>query len=139
MKVNKIAHIGIAVKQISDWSNLYSKILKLENRGIETLKSRNVKVAFFQIGESAIELVEPLNDDSPIAKYIAKNGEGLHHIAIEVEDIQEAIDQCKKHGMQLIDQEPRDGAHGTRIAFIHPKSTGGILLELCQITDSMSK
>ena len=133
MKVTKISHIGVAVKRIEDWMNFYTKVLGLENQGIETLDIQKLKLAFFRIGDSAIELLEPLDDSSTIAKFINKQGEGLHHIAIEVKDIHEAINQCKQLGMKLVDETPRSGAHGNLIAFLHPKSTGGVLLELCQV------
>jgi methylmalonyl-CoA/ethylmalonyl-CoA epimerase len=100
--------------------------------GCEEVAEQKVKVAFLQIGESRIELLEPTDDDSPVAGFLKKNGPGVHHIAYEVEDLIGALQDLEAQGVRLIDKEPRNGAHGTKIAFVHPKSSGGVLTELCQ-------
>jgi methylmalonyl-CoA/ethylmalonyl-CoA epimerase len=101
--------------------------------GCEEVAEQKVKVAFFQVGESKIELLEPTSEESPIAKFLEKNGTGIHHIAYEVEDIEAAIAKLEMDGARMIDKAPRNGAHGARIAFIHPKSSSGVLTELCQM------
>jgi methylmalonyl-CoA/ethylmalonyl-CoA epimerase len=132
MKVEKIDHIGIAVERIENWIGFYRDILGLEYNGSEEVASQKVRVAFLTIGESRIELLEPTSPDSPIAGFLEKRGGGLHHIALKVDDIEEALARHKEAGARLIDETPRTGAHGTRIAFIHPKASGGVLLELCE-------
>ncbi len=127
----KIDHIGIAVKSIDEAKNFY-KALGLELRDIEIVKEQGVKVGFLKIGESNIELLEPLNENSPVFKFLEKRGGGIHHIAIEVEDIESLLNTLKQKGFRLIDEVPKKGAHNKLIAFVHPKSTGGVLLELCQ-------
>jgi methylmalonyl-CoA/ethylmalonyl-CoA epimerase len=132
MKVEKIDHIGIAVERIENWIGFYRDILGLGYNGSEEVAAQKVRVAFLTIGESRIELLEPTSPDSPIAGFLEKRGGGLHHIALKVDDIEEALARHKEAGAQLIDETPRTGAHGTRIAFIHPKASGGVLLELCE-------
>ncbi len=132
MMVEKIEHIGIAVESIEELIPYYRDGLGLEYGGEEVVEGQKVRVAFFRIGESSIELLEPTSDDSPIAKFLAKRGPGIHHIAVRVDDIEQALKQHEAKGAQLIDREPRLGAHNMRIAFVHPKSTGGVLVELCQ-------
>jgi methylmalonyl-CoA/ethylmalonyl-CoA epimerase len=132
MKVEKIDHIGIAVNSIDDWIGFYREILGLDYTGSEEISEQKVRVAFLVIGESRIELLEPTSPDSPIAGFLEKRGGGMHHIALKVDDIEEALARHKEAGARLIDETPRVGAHGTRIAFIHPKSSGGVLLELCE-------
>ncbi len=133
--VEKIEHIGIAVESIEEMIPYYRDGLGLEYGGEEVVEEQMVRVAFFGVGESSIELLEPTSDDSPIAKFLAKRGPGIHHIAIRVNNIEEALKRHEAGGAQLIDKEPRLGAHNMRIAFVHPKSTGGMLLELCQTSD----
>jgi len=128
----KIDHLGIAVQDMKAAIELYKDVLGLEFAGEEEVVEQKVRTAFFPLGESSIELLEPTSPDSPIAKFIAKKGPGIHHIAIRVDDVVEAIKEMKAKGMQMIDEIPRNGAHGAKIAFIHPKSTPGVLLELCQ-------
>ncbi len=128
----KIDHIGIAVKSIDEAKNFY-KALGLELRDIEIVKEQGVKVGFLKIGKSNIELLEPLNENSPVFKFIEKRGGGIHHIAIEVNNIESSLTMLKEKGFKLINEKPEIGAHGKLIAFVHPKSTGGVLLELCQI------
>jgi methylmalonyl-CoA/ethylmalonyl-CoA epimerase len=132
MSVEKIDHIGIAVESIEKSLGFYKNILGLEYIGSEEVAEQKVRIAFLKIGESKIELVEPTTDDSPIAKFLEKRGSGVHHIAIKVDDIEAALARHLKAGAQLIDKEPRIGAHNVRIAFIHPKASGGVLLELCE-------
>ncbi|MFW9789508.1 MAG: methylmalonyl-CoA epimerase [Candidatus Thorarchaeota archaeon] len=132
MSVEKISHIGIAVESIEKWLGFYKDVLGLEFGGSEEVKEQKVRVAFLKIGESQIELLEPTSDDSPIAKFLKKRGGGIHHIAVEVDDIEVALARHRKAGAQLIDNEPRIGAHNMRMAFVHPKASGGVLLELCE-------
>ena len=128
----KINHIGIAVNSIAASIPFYRDILGMAFEGDEVVAEQKVKVAFLAVGESRIELLEPTVDDSPVAKFLAKNGEGVHHIAYEVADLDAALADLQRDGVRLIDETPRSGAHGTSIAFLHPKATGGVLTELCQ-------
>ena len=128
----KINHIGIAVNSLEASLPFYRDTLGMTYEGDEVVAEQKVKVAFLAIGESRIELLEPTADDSPVAKFLAKNGEGVHHIAYEVADLEAALAEMKREGVRLIDETPRGGAHGTAIAFLHPKATGGVLTELCQ-------
>lgn len=130
--LEKINHIGVAVESLDSTLPFYRDALGMEYKGMEEVADQKVRVAMLQIGESKIELLEPTSDDSPIAKFLAKNGPGIHHIAYEVDDVAAALDRMKEQGARLIDESPRDGAHGTKIAFIHPKSSKGVLTELCQ-------
>lgn len=132
MELKKINHLGIAVASLDAALPYYRDLLGMSYQGAEEVAEQKVRVAFLQIGESKIELLEPTADDSPIAKFLEKNGSGIHHIAYEVDDIEEALTALEAKGARLIDRSPRRGAHGARIAFIHPRSTGGILTELCQ-------
>ena len=132
MTVEKIAHIGIAVESIEQWIGFYRDVLGLEYGGSEEVPEQKVRVAFLTIGESSIELLEPTSDDSPIAKFLEKRGSGIHHIAIQVDDIEAALARHHEAGARLIDSTPRIGAHNMKIAFIHPKASGGVLLELCE-------
>ncbi len=129
---NKINHIGIAVRSIAESTPLYRDVLGMTLEGSEEVAEQKVKVAFFAVGESRIELLEPTSADSPVAKFLEKNGEGVHHIAYEVDNLQQALSELKGQDVRLIDETPRCGAHGTSIAFLHPKATGGVLTELCQ-------
>ena len=128
----KINHIGIAVKSIAASAPFYRDVLGMVFEGEEVVAAQKVKVAFFSVGESRIELLEPTADDSPVAKFLEKNGEGTHHVAYEVDDLVATLARLKAAGVRLIDEVPRSGAHGTRIAFLHPKASGGVLTELCQ-------
>jgi methylmalonyl-CoA/ethylmalonyl-CoA epimerase len=132
MSIQKISHLGIAVESIEKWIPFYRDTLGLLFLGEEIVKSEQVKVAFFQIGESRLELLEPTDDTSPIAKHLQKRGEGFHHIAYEVDDITQSITNLEKQGVSLIHEEPKSGAHQSQIAFLHPSSTGKVLTELCQ-------
>ena len=128
----KINHIGIAVKSIEEALKFYSERLGLESMEVVEVPEQKVRVAALQIGESRIELLESTSPDSPIAKFLEKRGEGIHHIAFEVTDIEKRLMKLKEKGIRLIDESPRLGAHNTRIAFIHPKSTQGVLIELVE-------
>ncbi len=135
MTVEKIDHIGIAVEHIADRLDYYVNTLGLRLIGEEMVEDQRVRVALLEIGESRIELLEPTDESSPVAKFLSKYGERIHHIAVRVNDITSALEEHKTRGHRLIDETPRAGAHGTLIAFVHPKTTGGVLLELCQSTD----
>ena len=130
--ISKIDHIGIAVKSIDEAIKFYTEVLGLKCSGMEEVIEQKVRTAFIPIGDSEIELLESTGEDGPIAKFIEKKGEGVQHIALRVENIEEAIADLKEKGVILIDEKPRYGAGGAKIAFIHPKSTKGVLLELCQ-------
>lgn len=131
----KIDHVGIAVHSIDDKMELYRDAFGLEFDGVETVEEQGVRVAFFRLGESLIELLEPLDDTGPIARFLQRHGEGIHHLAAGCEDIDEAREQVSSHGLRLLSDEPLDGAHGKRISFMHPKDTGGVLFELTQRRD----
>ena len=136
--IKKINHVGVAVKDLNEAIEFYKKNLGLEIEGKEEIKEQKVKVASIHLGESRIELLQSTDPTGPIAKFIEKRGEGIHHIALEVEGIKETLQKLKEKGVQLIDEKPRIGAHGVKIAFLHPRSTKGVLLELCEKTDSSS-
>lgn len=128
----KIDHIGIAVKSLTASVKVYQEALGLKLTGYDQVDEQGVRVAMLNIGESRIELLEPTGPDSPIEKFMNKRGEGLHHIAVHVENLDEALERLKKSGTRLIDSEPRNGAHNTRVAFVHPAATHGVLLELVE-------
>ena len=128
----KIDHIGIAVKSLTASVKVYQEALGLKLTGYDQVDEQGVRVAMLNIGESRIELLEPTGPDSPIEKFMNKRGEGLHHIAVHVENLEEALERLKKSGTRLIDSEPRNGAHNTRVAFVHPAATHGVLLELVE-------
>ncbi|MHA1949816.1 MAG: methylmalonyl-CoA epimerase [Candidatus Thorarchaeota archaeon] len=132
MRIEKIDHIGIAVDSIEKWIGYYRDVLGLEFMGTEEVAEQTVRVAFFKLGDSKIELVEPTSEDSPITNFLEKRGGGIHHIAVLVDDIDAALEKHHQAGARLIDTEPRIGANNMRMAFIHPKSSGGVLMELCQ-------
>lgn len=129
--LSKINHIGIAVRSLEETLPLYRDQLGMTYKGIEEVAEQRVRVAMLQIGESQIELLEPTSPESPLAKFLEKSGPGIHHLAYEVADIEAAIARLVANGVKMIDTVPRNGAHGTRIAFVHPKSTNGVLTELC--------
>ena len=131
--IKKISHIGIAVKDLDEAVRFYREALHLEVEGIEEVKDQKVKIAFIPVGESRIELLESTDPEGPIAKFITKRGEGIHHLAFEVEGIEEALQELKGSGVRLVDEKPRIGAHKAKIAFLHPRSTRGVLLELCEM------
>lgn len=132
MKITRIDHLGVAVKDLETVKKLYTENLNLEAHHEEVVESQKVKVCFFKVGETNIELLLATSPDSPVAKFIEKSGEGFHHLAFEVEDIDAAVEELKAAGVRMIDEKPREGAHGAKVAFIHPKATHGLLIELCQ-------
>ncbi len=127
-------HVGIAVKDLGEALAFYRDALGLEITAPEEVASQRVRVRFLPVGEAALELLEPTAPDSPIAKYLEKRGAGLHHVALRVEDIRAALAELKARGVRLIDEQPRPGAHNSLVAFLHPASTHGVLVELKQIT-----
>ena len=130
--MNKIEHIGIAVSSLATAGSLYEKLLNTPIYKVEEVTAEGVKTAFLQTGPNKIELLEALNDDSPIAKYIAKKGEGIHHIAFEVDDIRAEMARLKSEGFILLSDEPKRGADNKLVCFVHPKSAGGVLVELVE-------
>ncbi len=129
---HRIDHLGLAVESLEEASRLYRDVLGLECNGTEDVVDQRVRVALFQVGEVRIELLEPTDADSPIARFLEKRGPGLHHVAYLVDDLTATLAALKSAGVRLIDDAPRPGAHGMQIAFAHPKSTGGVLTEFCQ-------
>lgn len=127
-----INHIGIAVKSIEEQRPFYEQVLRAEFEAIEEVPSQKVKVGFFKVGGVRLELLEPTDPSSSVAGFLEKRGEGLHHVAYTVDDIDKRLAELKAGGVRLIDEAPRPGAHATRIAFVHPKSSGGVLTELCE-------
>ena len=132
MNISQIEHIGIAVKNLEESIKYYEEVFGLKCYSIEEVKDQKVRTAFFKVGQTKIELLESTEPDGPIGKFIEKKGEGVHHIAFAVEDIQNQLNNVKEKGIQLIDEKPRKGAEGLNIAFLHPKSTHGVLTELCE-------
>ncbi len=130
--IEKIDHIGIAVRSIEKASELFSNLLGLKVTGEERVEGQKVKVAFLPLGDSELELLESTEPESPIARFIEKKGEGIHHIAFRVDNIEKTLEKLKKEGIRLIDEKPRYGAGGVKIAFLHPKDTNGILIELSE-------
>jgi methylmalonyl-CoA/ethylmalonyl-CoA epimerase len=132
MKLTHIEHIGIAVKNLEDSIKFYENILGLKCYSIEEVKDQKVKTAFFEIGQTKIELLESTDPEAPIGKFIEKRGEGIHHIAYASENLSSSLNELKNKGIKLIDENPRLGAEGLNIAFLHPKDTFGVLTELCE-------
>ncbi|MDA3780388.1 MAG: methylmalonyl-CoA epimerase [Bacteroidales bacterium] len=132
MKPSHIEHIGIAVKNLEESIKYYEEILGLQCYNIEEVKEQKVKTAFFKVGQTKIELLESTDPEGPIGKFIDKKGEGMHHMAFAVENIEEKLKEAEEKGVRLIDKTPRNGAEGLSIAFLHPKSTNGVLTELCE-------
>lgn len=130
--MKKIEHIGIAVKDISASNELFSKLFGEPHYKLEAVESEGVKTSFFKVGENKIELLEATKEDSPIAKFIERKGEGIHHIAFDVENIEEEIIRLKKEGFIVLNDTPKKGADNKLVAFLHPKTTNGVLIELCQ-------
>lgn len=128
----KVEHIGIAVNNLSEVNDLYTKLFNRTPYKEEEVPSEGVSTSFFQMGETKIEFLESTAEDGPISKYINKKGEGIHHIAFEVEDIEQEMDRLREEGFQLINEVPKKGADNKLVAFIHPKSTNGVLVELCE-------
>jgi methylmalonyl-CoA/ethylmalonyl-CoA epimerase len=132
MKILKIDHLGIAVNSIAEGKNFWSEVLGLGFEGTETVEAQKVTTAFFPVGESEVELLESTAPDGPVARYIEKRGQGIQHVAFRVADIEAALAELKEKGIRLIDEKPRHGAGGAKIAFLHPKATNGVLVELCE-------
>ncbi|MEQ8161729.1 MAG: methylmalonyl-CoA epimerase, partial [Smithellaceae bacterium] len=132
MKILKVEHIGVAVKNNDAAKKLFGDILGLHYTKSETVAEQKVNTTFFEVGETHVELLEATSSDSTIAKYIEKKGEGIQHIAFLVDNIEESLEELKAGGVQLIDEKPRLGAGGAKVAFLHPKSTFGVLIELCE-------
>jgi methylmalonyl-CoA/ethylmalonyl-CoA epimerase len=130
--LKKIEHIGIAVKSLENANQLFSKLFGKDHYKVEKVESEGVSTSFFMLGETKIELLEATKPDSAIAKFIEKKGEGIHHIAYDVEDIYAEMERLKKEGFEIINDKPKEGADNKLICFLHPKSTNGILVELCQ-------
>ena len=130
--MNKVEHIGIAVKSLNEASVIYEKLLGTASYKTELVASENVKTTFFQVGENKIELLEATSEDSPIQKFIEKRGEGVHHIAFDVKDIYAEMERLKKEGFVLLNDQPKQGADNKLVCFVHPKNTNGVLIELCQ-------
>jgi len=131
MNISHIEHIGIAVKNLEESIKYYENVLGLKCYAVEEVKDQKVKTAFFMVGQTKIELLESTEPDGPIGKFIEKKGEGIHHLAFAVDNVANALAEVEQKGVQLIDKEPRKGAEGLNIAFLHPKSTSGVLTELC--------
>ncbi|UXX78034.1 methylmalonyl-CoA epimerase [Reichenbachiella carrageenanivorans] len=128
----KLEHIGIAVKNLKDSNLLFERLFGQPSYKVERVDSENVSTSFFEVGESKVELLEATNEDSTITKFIEKNGEGIHHMAFEVEDIHAEMKRLEGEGFQLINKEPKRGADNKLVCFLHPKSSNGVLVELCQ-------
>jgi methylmalonyl-CoA/ethylmalonyl-CoA epimerase len=130
--IKNINHIAIAVNNLEEAAGFYQTVMGLTLSGIEVVTAQKTKVGFFQIGESNIELVQPAEPDSPLVKFLETKGQGIHHICLEVDDIEAEVKTFLEKGATMVDQKPRPGAHNTRVAFVHPKSSGGVLIELCE-------
>ncbi|MCB0424548.1 MAG: methylmalonyl-CoA epimerase [Mangrovimonas sp.] len=130
--IKKIEHLGIAVKNLDESNELFEKLLGVSHYKIEEVESEGVKTSFFQVGETKIELLEATRLESPIAKFIEKKGEGIHHMAFDVEQIENEIERLTAEGFQVINDSPKNGADNKRIVFLHPKTTNGVLIELCE-------
>ena len=132
MEISHIEHIGIAVKSLDEAIPLYEKVFGLKCYSVEEVKDQKVRTAFFQVGQTKIELLESTDPEGPIGKFLTVRGEGIHHIAYAVKDIEGCLEHAAKNGVRLIDKKPRKGAEGLDIAFLHPKSTLGVLTEFCE-------
>jgi len=128
----KIDHVGIAVEDLEETIRFYRDQIGLDYQGTEEVEEQKVKVAFFPVGESKIEFLESTDPSGPVGRFIEKKGGGVHHLSFRVKDLEQKLEQLKAQGVELIDEKPRYGAGGARIAFLHPKSTGGVLVELCE-------
>jgi len=132
MKAIKIDHLGIAVKDVAEAESLFRDVLGLKLSRAETIEDQKVSTAIFSLGDIGVELMESTSPDGPVARFIEKRGEGIQHLAIQVDNLEKAIEELKEKGIRLIDEQPRTGASGSRIAFLHPKSTFGVLIELME-------
>jgi methylmalonyl-CoA/ethylmalonyl-CoA epimerase len=131
--LKKINHIAIAVNNIEEAAKFYQEVMGLTLSGVEVVTAQKTRVGFFKIGESNIELVQPAEPDSPLTKFLETKGQGIHHICFEVDDVEAEVKSFLEKGATMIDQKPRPGAHGTKVAFVHPKSSNGVLIELCEL------
>jgi methylmalonyl-CoA/ethylmalonyl-CoA epimerase len=131
----RIDHIGIAVNDLDAAVQLYGGSFDMDEQHRETVEEQGVEAILLEVGEGHIELIRPLSDDTGVAKFIAKNGEGMHHVAYQVDDIDAALEKVREAGLRLIDEKPRTGIRGSRVAFLHPKSTGGVLTEIVEPAD----
>ncbi len=131
--LKKINHIAIAVNNIEEAAKFYQEVMGLTLSGVEVVSAQKTRVGFFKIGESNIELVQPAEPDSPLTKFLETKGQGIHHICFEVDDVEAEVKSFLEKGATMIDQKPRPGAHGTKVAFVHPKSSNGVLIELCEL------
>jgi methylmalonyl-CoA/ethylmalonyl-CoA epimerase len=131
--LKKINHVAVAVNNLEEATKFYEEVLGLTLSGVEVVTSQKTKVGFFKIGESNIELVQPAAPDSPLTKYLENKGQGIHHLCFEVDDVEAEVKAFIEKGATLIDQTPRPGAHNTKVAFVHPKSSNGVLIELCEL------
>ena len=131
MQPTHIEHIGIAVNNLEESIKYYEEVLGLKCYAVEEVTDQKVKTAFFKVGQTKIELLEGTSEESPVSKFISKKGPGVHHLAFAMDDVAEALNEAEQKGIRLIDKEPRGGAEGLRIGFLHPKSTGGVLTEFC--------
>jgi methylmalonyl-CoA epimerase len=131
--IKRIAHIAIAVRDLEAASQFFEEKLGLKRQAVEVLEQEKVKIAFFPVGDTEVELVEGIGPDNPVAKFLEKRGEGIHHICFEVENLQQQLDALASAGVPLLDRAPRDGGQGTRVAFLHPKGTHGVLIELVEL------
>ena len=130
--LKKIDHIAVAVNNVEEAAKFYENILGLRLSGVEVVTAQKTKVGFFKIGESTIELVQPAQPDSPLVKFLETKGQGIHHICFEVEDVEAEVKAFLEKGATMVDQKPRSGAHDTKLAFVHPKASSGVLIELCE-------
>ena len=130
--IKKINHIAVAVNNLDEAAKFYQTVMALTLSGVEVVPAQKTKVGFFKIGESNIELVQPAEPDSPLVKFLETKGQGIHHICFEVDNIEEEVKAFLEKGATMVDQKPRPGAHNTKVAFVHPKSSGGVLIELCE-------
>ncbi len=135
MLFGRIDHLGIAVNDLDAAVQLYGGSFDMAEQHRETVEEQGVEAILLEVGEGHIELIRPLSDDTGVAKFIAKNGEGMHHVAYQVDDIDAALEKVREAGLRLIDEEPRTGIRGSRVAFLHPKSTGGVLTEIVEPAD----
>jgi methylmalonyl-CoA epimerase len=131
--LRKINHVAIAVNNLEEVAKFYQNVLGLKLTNVEVVTAQKTKAGFFKIGESNIELVQPSEPDSPLVKFLETKGQGIHHICFEVDNIESAVKALQEKGAIMIDQKPRPGAHNTKVAFIHPKSSIGVLIELCEL------
>jgi methylmalonyl-CoA/ethylmalonyl-CoA epimerase len=131
--LKKINHIAIAVNNLEEAAKFYQNVLGLTLSGVEVVTAQKTKVGFFKIGESNIELVQPAEPDSPLVKFLETKGPGIHHICLEVDDVEAEVKAFLEKGATMVDQKPRPGAHNTKVAFVHPKSSSGVLIELCEL------